>query len=115
VPKIISDLEGNVTRLKLVTQALNLTGQSFMVNVYKFGEILTVEAMGMQSSDVFKLDVTEEDWSNSGYGSLRSLMGKMGDKESMIVELSRRVLENMFAEKASNGEVRRCGARSGAV
>eukprot|EP00520_Triparma_pacifica_P017101 CAMPEP_0118636644 /NCGR_PEP_ID=MMETSP0785-20121206/2736_1 /TAXON_ID=91992 /ORGANISM="Bolidomonas pacifica, Strain CCMP 1866" /LENGTH=1292 /DNA_ID=CAMNT_0006527791 /DNA_START=178 /DNA_END=4053 /DNA_ORIENTATION=- len=104
IPKIIVDLEANFEPLLIVSQAVILMGEKFLANVFKIGEALKVEAQGMnRSTHAFELEVAEEDWAKSDYGNLRDMMGKKGERESRLTELSRRILENMFVEREDGG------------
>ncbi|GMH91516.1 hypothetical protein TrVE_jg11562 [Triparma verrucosa] len=102
-PTMIVDLAGIEKPVRIVTEAMHLLGQKFIVNCFRLGPSLMLDATGLKEATKYNLEVDESDWENTGYGPLDKMHGAMGKKELKIVELCRRILENTYMQKTSTG------------
>ncbi|GMH67762.1 hypothetical protein TL16_g04762 [Triparma laevis f. inornata] len=105
MPSLMVDLDGMEKPVRIVTEAMHLLGQKFIVNCYRLGPSLILDATGMMESTKYSLEVDESDWQNTGYGPLNLMHGIMGKKEQKVVELCRRILENTYMQKTTSGQM----------
>ena len=91
LPQLFIDLEAREKPIKIITEAMSLVGEKFVVTCFRLGPSLILKATSLCRATIYNLEVDEGDWSNTGFGSLKELVGTTGESgEDKVVELCRR-------------------------